>query len=244
MASQAEKSPAGDGFDPAADGWRALPNELLGSHEKNGLLSVILAFSRHPVRTINRLTDDQSYRGHWALLWTTLGAQLTLIHVILPHLNGWMFGVPVTENRAAIVLTEALQYIGIAILTPVQYVICKWAGTRARPPMAYVKFCVLSVSFCCMVTALMLLAVWGLIVGLTRAGIGFDGNTLLAGWTYFIQGLIVIFVALSHRTFWGMTMPRAIAVTLLIAVLSWGVVYPLLMQAGAALFPGVLATAA
>ena len=73
--------------------------------------------------------------------------QLTLSYVLLPRLFSTLFNVPSTANSSAVITNEIVQYVGMAILTPIQYYACRALGSLRRTPMAYVKLCVLSVSF-------------------------------------------------------------------------------------------------
>ena len=112
----------------AAEGWSSLANQLLSKPRPNGILSVALSFLRHPVDTIIRLTDDPTYRSQWAFLSTCLGAQLTLSYVLLPRLYSALLGVPDTADTGAVITNEIVQYVGIAILTPIQFYVCRALG--------------------------------------------------------------------------------------------------------------------
>ena len=119
-----------------AEGWRALTNQLFGKPDRNGIFSVALAFLRHPVDTTSRLTDDPTYRSQWAFLSTCVGAQLMLTYVLLPRLYAALFGMPDTANSSAVLTNEIVQYVGIAILTPIQFYLAAHsarAGARRCP---------------------------------------------------------------------------------------------------------------
>jgi hypothetical protein len=211
-----------------AEGWSSLANQLLSKPRPNGILSVALSFLRHPVDTIIRLTDDPTYRSQWAFLSTCLGAQLTLSYVLLPRLYSALLGVPDTADTSAVITNEIVQYVGIAILTPIQFYVCRALGTRPRTPMSYVKLCALSVSYCTIIATAVALIIFaaGVIAAKTTAGI--DMQTVGLSVMSAAMLIIVIFVAMTHRIFWGMRRWVALAVTLAIAALSWGVVYPFL----------------
>ena len=129
------------------EGWSSLTAELLSKPNRNGIFSVALSFVRHPVDTIIRLTDDPTYRSQWSFLTTCVAAQLTLVYVLLPRIFSALFNTPDTANSSAVITNEVVQYVGIAILTPIQYYVGRALGTMRRTPMSYVKLCVLSVSY-------------------------------------------------------------------------------------------------
>lgn len=210
----------------APEGWSALTNQLLGKPDRNGIFSVVVAFLRHPVDTIIRLTDDPTYRSQWAFLSSCVGAQLMLTYVLLPRLYAVAFSVPDTANSSAVVTNEIVQYVGIAILTPIQFYLCRTLGTRRRTPMSYVKLCVLSVSYCAIVSMVAALLIFVMGVLALTAGAAIDMHLVWLGLTSATMIAIVAFVTASHRRFWGMSWPIALGVTLVIAVLSWSVVYP------------------
>jgi hypothetical protein len=212
----------------AAEGWSSLANQLLSKPRPDGILSVAVSFLRHPVDTIIRLTDDPTYRSQWAFLSTCLGAQLTLSYVLLPRLYATMLGIPDTADTGAVITNEIVQYTGIAILTPIQFYVCRALGARSRTPMSYVKLCTLSVSYCTIVATTVALITFaaGVIAATTAAGI--DVQTVGLSVMSAAMLIIIIFVTMTHRIFWGMRWWVALAVTLAIAALSWGVVYPFL----------------
>ncbi|MFN0218819.1 MAG: hypothetical protein ACKVP4_08415 [Hyphomicrobium sp.] len=209
-------------------GWSSLPKDLLQNGEANGVFSVAWSFLRHPVDTIIRLTDDPTYRSHWSFLSACLGMQLTLTYVLLPRLSELLYGSPTTSDQSAIFTTEVVQYAGIAILTPIQFYICRALGKFRRTPMSYLKLCVLSVSYCTIISAAVAIAYVVAVVTLQRLAVAFDSMTLGNGLTSLGQIAIVAFVTASHRRFWGMRWLIALSVTLVIAALSWLVVYPAL----------------
>ncbi|WP_423415652.1 zinc ribbon domain-containing protein [Hyphomicrobium sp. B1] len=212
--------------EPSSEGWGSLSSEFFSSHGRNGILSVALSFLRHPVDTIIRLTDDPTYRSQWGFLTATVGAQMTLIYVFLPRAFAALFHVPNTANSSAVITNEIVQYVGMAILTPIQYYVCRWLGTRKRSPMSYVKLCVLSVSYGALLSSFVAIFFFLLAVGLLKNGTAVDLGTLWQGLAVLTLIAILVFVTESHRRFWGMAWPIAIAVTISIAALSWLVVYP------------------
>lgn len=213
-----------------AEGWSALAGDFLEHGEKNGMLSVVASFALHPVETILRLTEDKSYRGHWAFLSACLAAQFTLSFVLLPRILSWCYGIPVPENKAAVFANEILQYAGIAILTPIQYYVCRALGTIPRTPRAYVKLCALSVSYGSLLSSASIIAFLG-IGGLAVAGHWLTDTTVIGqALTLLVMLGVVVFVTCSHRRFWGMSWLVASGVTVGIALLSWAVVYPLLIE--------------
>ena len=132
------------------------------------------------------------------------------------------------RHQFAVITNEIVQYVGIAILTPIQFYVCRALGTRPRTPMSYVKLCALSVSYCTIIATVVALIIFavGVIAAKTTAGdrhaygrsqrdIGNDDR--------------------DHRhssrnpsQFWGMRWRMALGVTLVIAALSWSIVYPCL----------------
>lgn len=209
-----------------SEGWGSLTSEFFSSHGRNGIVSVALSFLRHPVDTIIRLTDDPTYRSQWGFLTATVGAQMTLIYVFLPRAFAALFNVPNTANGSAVITNEIVQYVGMVILTPIQYYLCRWLGTRKRSPMSYVKLCVLSVSYGALLSSLVAIFFFLLAVGLLKNGTAVDIDALWQGLAVLTLIAILVFVTESHRRFWGMAWPIAIGVTISIAALSWLVVYP------------------
>jgi hypothetical protein len=221
---------------PAADlprrddheGWSGLKKEFFSSRERHGFFAVAVSFLRHPVDTIIRLVDDPLYRSHWGFLTAMVGAQLTLVFVIMPRLFTALFNTPDMANSSAVVTNEVVQYVGMAILTPIQYYICRAIGTVRRSPMSYVKLCVLSVSFGALLS--LLCAVISFAIGMLaiETATTIDLTLVWRVLTFATLVAILIFIAASHRRFWGMSWPVAIGFTLTVAVLSWSVVYPAL----------------
>ena len=211
---------------PASEGWGSLTSEFLSSHGRNGIFSVALSFLRHPVDTILRLTDDPTYRSQWGFLTAMVGTQLTLAYVVLPRLFSAIFNLPNGANSSGVLRDEIVQYVGMAILTPIQFYICRALGTRRRSPMSYVKLCVLSVSYGSLLSILVSLFAFGTGVTLLKGGVAINLVTLWQGLSALTLLAVLVFVTLSHRRFWGMSWPIAIGVTLCIAALSWLVVYP------------------
>jgi hypothetical protein len=213
---------------PTHDGWSGLTSEFVSSRGSNGLFSVVLSFLRHPVDTIIRLTDDPTYRSYWGFLTAMVGAQLTLVYVILPRVFSALFNMPNTSHSSAVITNEAVQYVGMAILTPIQYYVCLVLGTRPRSPMSYVELCVLSVSYGSILAIVVALIFFATGVTALKSGTNLDLGAIWQGLTLMSLAAILAFVSASHKRFWGMSWPVAIGVTLSIAALSWLVVYPAL----------------
>jgi len=211
------------------EGWGAIKSEFLNSQRDTGIFSVVVSFLVHPVATIIRLTDDPVYRSHWGLLTALVGAQMTLAYVIVPRAFALLFNVPNTANSATVVTNEIVQYIGMAILTPIQYYVCRALGPRARPPMSYVKLCVLSVSYGSIVSIVVTLIAFAIGFSVLKTQAAIDLNIVWQVLTYATYGAVVVFVAWSHKIFWGMSWPIAIGVTLFVGAMSWLVVYPALL---------------
>jgi hypothetical protein len=210
------------------DGWSALSSEFFSSHRDNGLLQVAFAFLRRPVDTIIRLTDDPTYRSHWGFLTAMVGAQLTLAYVIMPRAFAALFNVPNTANSAAVITNEGVQYVGMVVLTPIQYYLCRALGTLKRSPISYVKLCVLSVSYGALLTSIFSLIAFATGIVVLKKGAAINLATVWQGLTLFTLVAVLAFVAASHKRFWRMSWPIAIGVTLSAAALSWLVVYPAL----------------
>jgi len=227
--------PVTDSEAQTGEGWGAVATHFLSTGERNTFARVSWSFFRHPVETILRLTGDTTYRGHLGFLTAWLGAELTLSYVILPKLFGGLFQVPVTTDKSAVLVNEIIQYVGMAILTPIQFYLCRFLGTIPRSPMSYVKLCILSVGYCALLLSLVVSAFWIIGVAATAAGIGVNAVNL-ANWLLAAgQIAIIAFITASHRRFWGMSWGKAVSASLIIAFLSWGVVYPLLLAAVPAL---------
>ena len=211
-----------------SEGWGSLTSEFMGSAGRNGIFAVVLSFLRHPVDTIIRLTDDQTYRSQWKFLTAMVGAQLTLACVIVPRVYAGLFDVPNTADSSEVVRSEVIQYAGMAIMTPIQFYLCRWLGTLRRTPMSYVKLCVLSVSYGSILYVISTLGFFAATVAVLKSGAGFyiDLGELWRELSLVVMLAILVFVTASHRRFWGMSWPIATGVTLFIAALSWYVVYP------------------
>lgn len=123
---------------------------------------------------------------------------------------------------------EGVQYVGMAILMPIQYYLCRALGTLSRSPMSYVKLCVLSVSY----GALLSMVVSGIMlatgIAVLKTGTAINLAAVWQGLALLTLAAVLAFVAASHKRFWGMSWPIAIGVTLCAAALSWLVVYPAL----------------
>ncbi|MBS0238650.1 MAG: zinc ribbon domain-containing protein [Proteobacteria bacterium] len=208
------------------EGWSALTSEFLSSRRGKGIFAVAISFLVSPVNTIIRLTDDPTYRSHWGFLTATVGAQLTLAYVIMPRFFSALFDVPNTANSGAVIANEAVQYVGMAILTPIQYYICRALGTLPRSPMSYVKLCVLSVSYGALLSIAISLTALTIALAVVKTGANIDLQEVAQALTMFGFAAILAFVAASHKRFWGMSWPIAIGVTLFLGAMSWLVVYP------------------
>ncbi len=92
--------------------------------------------------------------------------------------------------------------------------------------MSYVKLCVLSVSFCAILSMVAALLFFASGVLVLKSGAAIDVHSVWLGLTSATMIAIIAFVTASHRRFWGMHWPIALGVTLIIAVLSWSIVYP------------------
>jgi len=182
----------------------------------------------HPVDTIIRLTDDPTYRSQWSFLTTCVAAQLTLVYVLLPRIFSTLFNTPDTANSSAVITNEVVQYIGIAILTPIQYYVGRALGTMRRTPMSYVKLCVLSVGYGALLSSGAALLFFATGILALKTGTNVDFVAVWQGLAFATLVAILAFVAASHRRFWGMSWPIAIGFTLGVAALSWVVVYPAL----------------
>jgi hypothetical protein len=219
-------APAATAAEEASEGWGSLASEFLSSRRGHGIFAVVLSFLRHPVDTIIRLTDDPTYRSQWGFLTAMVGAQLTLSFVILPRIYSALFNVPNTANNGAVITNEVIQYVGIVILTPIQYYLCRALGTRRRSPMSYVKLCVLSVSYGALLSSAVAIFFFVTAVALLKSGTVVDLATLWEGLAVLTLIAVLVFVTESHRRFWGMSWPIATGLTICIAALSWLVVYP------------------
>jgi hypothetical protein len=210
----------------SSEGWGSLTSEFLSSRSGNGILSVALSFLRRPVVTIIRLTDDPTYRSQWGFLTATVGAQMTLAFVLLPRLYSALFNVPNTSNSSAVITNEIVQYVGMVILTPIQYYVCRLLGSRKRSPMSYVKLCVLSVSYGAILSILAYLLFFVTALTAIKSGTVMDLASFWQGLSVLVLVAILVFVTMSHKRFWGMKWWVATIVTIGIAAMSWVVVYP------------------
>lgn len=215
----------------ATEGWGSAAVEFWDPQTTRGHAGTVWSFIKAPVNTILALTEDPAYRSHWAFLSLCLFTQLTLGFVILPHLLTPYYHVPDIENKSAVLTSQVVQYIGFAILTPIQYYVCRLAGSIKRTPMLYVKLCALSISFGAILNTLATFLFWGIGIGSTAAGAPVDptiGGGLL---TLAVLTGVLVFVTLSHKRFWGMRWWVATLLTILFALLSWVIVYPLVTWA-------------
>lgn len=204
----------------------ALTSEFMNGPKQAGMHAVALSFLAHPVRTILRLTDDPTYRSHWSFLTACVGAQLTLVYVILPRVYSALFNTPNGADSSAVITNEIVQYVGMAIMTPIQFYICRALGSIPRSPMSYVKLCVLSVSYCTLLGIITAFAYFGIVLADAKAGSVLDLGEVWQALNVANMAAILVFVTLTHRRFWGLSWLRATAVTVAIAIMSWVVVYP------------------
>lgn len=209
-----------------ADGWSALTSEFTNDPKHIGMHTVALSFLAHPVKTILRLTDDPAYRSHWSFLTACVGTQLTLFHVILPRVYSALFNLPDTADSSAVITNEIVQYVGMAIMTPIQFYVCRALGSIPRAPMSYVKLCVLSVSYCTLLAIMTGIAYFGIVLIDAKSGSVLDIGEVWQAISMLTMAGILVFVTLTHRRFWGLSWLRAMTITGAIAVMSWGVVYP------------------
>ena len=214
-----------------AEGWASALRDIF-PREENGVFSVARQFASTPVRAILGLTGNPAYRGQWKFLLACLSAMPILQLLILPRIGNALANLPVTATKADVfalqLAIETLQIAGVLILSPLQYYACRAIGTIDRTPRSYFKLCVLSVSYCTMLT----IAAWSIAyliaMALLVGNAPLDGNKLIMVEDWALRLGIVAYVAIVHRQFWGMTWLKAIAVTIAIAVVSWVVVYPAL----------------
>ncbi len=211
---------------PRPEGWSALTSEFMNGPKQVGMHAVALSFLAHPVRTILRLTDDPTYRSHWSFLTACVGAQLTLVYVILPRVYSALFNAPDAADSSAVITNEIVQYVGMAIMTPIQFYVCRALGSIPRSPMSYIKLCVLSVSYCTLLGIITAFAYFGIVLADAKAGSVLDLGEVWQALTVANMAAILVFVTLTHRRFWGLSWVRATAVTIAIAIMSWVVVYP------------------
>jgi hypothetical protein len=94
--------------------------------------------------------------------------------------------------------------------------------------MSYVKLCVLSVSFGALLSTVMALLFFATAVLALKTNIPLNLTAIWQAMAIVALGAIIAFVAASHRRFWGMSWTTATSVTVVIAALSWLVVYPAL----------------
>lgn len=208
------------------EGWSALTSEFAPRPDRNGIFAVAISFLRHPIQTILRLTEDPNYRSHWSFLTACVGAQLTLVYVALPRLYSALLNLPDAANSSAVITNEIVQYVGMAILTPIQYYVCRALGTIRRSPMSYVKLCVLSVSYGALLSIVMALFYFTVsMIDLKTASV-LELDEVWQALVYLSMAAILVFVTAAHRRFWGMSWLAATAATAIAAVLSWFVVYP------------------
>lgn len=213
-----------------SEGWGMIAAELFDGQQSKGHFSTLASFLTAPVETILRLTEDASYRQHWTFLSLALGVQFALGFLILPQLLGSYYVVPDLGGKEAVITNQIAQYLGIAILTPIQYYVCRAVGRIARRPASYVKLCVLSVSFCSILSTIAILTFWIIGPAIAAGGYLIDPWLLGNSLTSVLQIAILVFVTMSHKRFWGMKWWIAILITLGMAILSWGVVYPILVE--------------
>ena len=220
---------------PSADeSWRSLLRDVF-PRDPHSIGGVTIQFLRAPLEALQRLSSDTTYRGYWNFLIACLGALPIFMLFVLPWLGKKLTGLPFTiggtEMFAWRLKLEVIQVAGILILSPLQYYLCRALSNAERTPRAYFKMCVLSVSYGTMLrmaTGILSLCAglamyaWQLYVTPQHAMVAEEVAGSLA---------VVIFVTAAHRRFWCMSWFRAFWITVLIATVSWAVVYPALWQA-------------
>lgn len=219
-------TPANSSAKSHGEGWSALTSEFVGRPKSDGIFAVVISFLLHPVRTILRLTDDPAYRSHWSFLTACVGAQLTLVYVALPRLYSALFGMPDAANSSAVITNEIVQYVGMVIMTPIQYYVCRALGSIRRSPMSYVKLCVLSVSYGALLSIVIALIYFAIVLADKKAGSILELGEVWQALALITMAAVLTFVTATHRRFWGMSWLIAIAVTIGAAAMSWLVVYP------------------
>lgn len=213
----------------ADEGWLSIHREIF-PRAQHPFWRLLLDFLLHPVKTILRLSEDRTFTGAWKLLLMAIGAVPVTLLVLLPRLGNAVADLPVVATKADVVVAqtgfEILQIVGILVLTPLQFYACRAIGTMNHTPRAYFKLCLMSVSYNTFLSLVGLSAAYIVSVVLLRAKIPHSFPAIQWTSMALTQSAVLAFVAIVHRRFWGMTWLRAIGATAVIALLSWGVVYP------------------
>ena len=224
---------------PALDeGWFSLLGDVF-PRDGHGVFSVGVQFLRAPISTLLRLSGDRLYRGYWNFLLACLGVLPVLVLLILPWIAkraGHPVSVPAdTQMFVTRLRLEIFQIAGILILSPAQFYLCRALSPVPRSPRAYFKMCVLSVSYGTMIRMAFGIIAFSFALAMTLARVLFDQSVLALCENLLGSIAVVAFVTTAHKRFWAMSWWRAIWVTVLIAAVSWGVVYPALQSVGTAI---------
>jgi hypothetical protein len=206
-------------------GWTGAVRDIF-TFEPDGALNVAIRFLRAPVATILMLANDEGYTGYWKFMLACMGAHLTFLFVLVPRFGALVFHLPAANRGAESLTIQGLQLAGFPILTMIQYYICQAFGSISHPPRAYAKLCALSVGYGWLLTLAASILELCILIGIIAAGATVDpvvSDTIQVSAVMFAS---LVFIALSHRQFWGMTWPRTLAFTVILALLSWVIVYP------------------
>lgn len=206
-------------------GWLQAGADLIFP-ERDGALSVAWAMIKSPVVTALRLAQDGEYRGYWNFMLSAMGANLAFVYLIVPTAAKILFGAQTPDHTADQLLVQILQLSGFPLLTFAQFYACRALGTADPSPLSYVKLCALSVGFgWILLTAANVVEVM-VLAGMVTTGAEVHGNEMDQSAALAGMAAALVFTSLSHQRFWGLSGQRAILITLAIAAVSWGVVYP------------------
>ena len=92
--------------------------------------------------------------------------------------------------------------------------------------MSYVKLCVLSVSYGSLLSIIIALSYFAIVLADKKAGSILELDEVWQALALVAMAAVLTFVTATHKRFWGMSWPIAIAVTIGAAAMSWLVVYP------------------
>ena len=146
----------------------------------------------------------------------------------MPQFAGAVFHVPVPNRKAETLVVQAVQLAALPILTPIQFYLCRAIGSIGQTPRAYLKLFALSVGFGWTLFIAASLVEAAIFLALVATDVPFDPKMADIAQSVALALATVASVVATHRRFWGMNWLRAILVTVAIAILSWGVVYPAL----------------
>ncbi len=213
------------------EGWLSLVRDAF-PRDGHGVVSVAMQFAHAPLRALMRLSNDAAYRGYWNFLLACIGVLPVLVLLILPWIAkraGHPVSVPIDVQMFVTRLRlEVFQIAGILILSPAQYYLCRALSDVPRSPRAYFKMCVLSVSYGTMIRMAFGIVAFAFALAATLARVPFDNSVVGMCEAVIGSVAVVAFVTAAHKRFWMMSWFRAAWVTVLIAAVSWGVVYPAL----------------